>query len=201
MNNDLSDSHVRRRSNESIQVSTYQGRDQVRFDKIIVMAICFLALGWGLGAEKDGVKIGVVDLDQAVGATEEGKSAREELERKKREAELELQPMIERYQEITTEYQQKRVVLSPEKLRELELDITDLQSRLELKQTEVQNRLRVNFERLVGPMREKLAKVVADAGREEGFSLILMRNMPGIMYTRESLDITDLIIKKFNEEE
>jgi Skp family chaperone for outer membrane proteins len=50
-------------------------------------------------------------------------------------------------------------------------------------------------------MREKLAKVVADAGREEGFSLILMRNMPGIMYTRESLDITDLIIKKFNEEE
>lgn len=173
----------------------------MRFDKIIAIAVCTLALGWGLGAAKDSFKVGVVDLDQAVGATEEGKTAREELEKKKREAELELQPMIERYQQLTTEYQQKRVVLSPEKLRELELDITDLQSRLELKQTEVQNRLRVDFERLVGPMREKLSKVVNDVGREEGFSLILMRNMPGMMYAREALDITDLIIKKFNAED
>jgi len=173
----------------------------VRVNKAIVIAIAFLAFGWGLGADKDhGVKIGIVDLDQAVGATVEGKAAREELERKKREAELELQPMIERYQQLTDEYQKKRVVLSPDKLREMELDITELQSRLELKQSEVQSRLRVDFERLVGPMREKLAKVVGDIGREEGFSLIMMRNMPGIMYAREALDITDLVIKKFNEE-
>jgi len=171
----------------------------VRVNKVIVIVVAFLALGWGLGAEKDGVKIGIVDLDQAVGATEEGKAARDELERKKREAELELQPMIERYQELVDEYQKKRVVLSPEKLRAMELDITELESRLKLKQEEVQNRLRVDFERLVGPMREKLVKVVSDVGREEGFSLIMMRNMPGIMYAREALDVTDIVIKKFDE--
>jgi len=172
----------------------------VRVNKAIVVAIAFLAFGWGLGAEHDGVKIGIVDLDQAVGATEEGKAAREELERKKRAAELELQPMIERYQELTTEYQKKRVVLSPDKLREMELDITELQSRLESKQSEVQNQLRVDFERLVGPMRDKLARIVGEVGRDQGFSIIMMRNMPGIMYTREALDITDIVIEKFNEE-
>lgn len=171
----------------------------MRVNKVIVIIVAFLALGWGLGAEKDGVKIGIVDLDQAVGATEEGKAARDELERKKREAELELQPMIERYQELADEYQKKRVVLSPEKLRAMELDITELESRLKLKQEEVQNRLRVDFERLVGPLREKLVKVVSDVGREEGFSLIMMRNMPGIMYAREALDVTDIVIKKFDE--
>ena len=170
----------------------------MRLDKVIVIALALLVLGWGLGADDKGLRIGIVDLDQAVGATAEGKAAREELERKKREAELELQPMIERYQQLTDEYQKKRVVLSPDKLREMELDITELQSRLELKQQEVQQRLRVDFERLVGPMREKLVKVVDDIGREEGYSLILMRNMPGVMYTREALDITDLVIKKFN---
>ena len=171
----------------------------MRVNKVIVIVVAFLALGWGLGAEKDGVKIGIVDLDQAVGATEEGKAARDELERKKREAELELQPMIERYQELVDEYQKKRVVLSPEKLRAMELDITELESRLKLKQEEVQNRRRVDFERLVGPMREKLVKVVSAVGREEGFSLIMMRNMPGIMYAREALDVTDIVIKKFDE--
>ena len=82
----------------------------------------------------------------------------------------------------------------------MELDITELQSQLELKQEEFQNRMKVDFERLIGPMREKLQKVVSDVGREEGFSLIVVRSMPGIMYARESLDITDLVIKKFNAE-
>ena len=177
------------------------GRIRVSFNKTIVIVIAFLALGWGLGAEKDGgTKIGIVDLDQAVGSTDEGKAAREELERKQREAELEIQPMIERYQTLAEEYQKKRPVLSPEKLRAMELDLTELQSQLELKQEEFQNRMKVDFERLIGPMREKLQKVVSDVGREEGFSLIVVRSMPGIMYARESLDITDLVIKKFNAE-
>jgi outer membrane protein len=178
----------------------FDGRTNVRLDKLIVIVIAMLALGWGLGASDNGVKIGIVDLDHAVGATTEGKTAREELERKKREAEAELNPMIERYQQLTTEYQQKRVVLSPEKLRSMELDITELQGRLELKQSEVQTRLRVDFERLVGPLREKLGKVVNEVGREGGFSLIMMRNMPGIMYAREALDITDLVIQKVDAE-
>jgi Skp family chaperone for outer membrane proteins len=171
----------------------------MRTNKAIVIIIAVLALGWGLGASDKGVKIGVVDLDQAVGATDEGKHAREELEKKKREAEMELQPMVARYQELAEEYQKKQVVLSPGKLRDIQLDLTELQNRIEFKQNEVQTRLRVDFERLVGPLRDKLAKVVSDIGREETFSLILMRNMPGMMYTREALDITDLVIKKFNE--
>ena len=175
------------------------GRIQVSLNKTIVIVIAFLALGWGLGAEKDGsTKIGIVDLDQAVGSTDEGKAAREELERKQREAELEIQPMIERYQTLAEEYQKKRPVLSPEKLRAMELDLTELQSQLELKQEEFQNRMKVDFERLIGPMREKLQKVVSEVGREEGFSIIMVRSMPGVMYARESLDITDLVVKKFN---
>jgi hypothetical protein len=30
--------------------------------------------------------------------------------------------------------------------------------------------------------------------------MIMMRNMPGIMYSKETLDITELVIKKFDEE-
>ena len=173
----------------------------MRFDKIIAIAICFWALGWGLGAENNGLKIAFVDFEQAVGSTTEGKFLREELERKKRDAELEMQPMMDRYQELAAEFQQKRLVLSPDKLRELQLDMTDLQSRLELKNTDFQNRQRVDIERLMGPMQKKFAKAVTDVGRDEGFSMILLRNMPGVIYSREALDITDRIIEKINKED
>ena len=163
-------------------------------NKTIVIIIAFLALGLGMGATDQPVKIGIVDIDHAMGATEAGKSAKDELEQKRREAELELQPMISRYQELADEYQKKRVVLSDEKRREMEVDITELQNRIELKQSEAQTRLRMEFERLFAPLQQQLDKAVAQVGREGGFSLILVRGQPPILYSREALDVTDLII-------
>jgi len=173
----------------------------VNFNKAMVIAIAVLALGWGLAAEDQAVKIGIVDIDQAIGASGAGKAAREELDQKKREAELELQPMVERYQELAGEYQKKRVVLSDEKRREMEVDITELQNRIELKQSEAQTRLRMDFERLITPLQQQLDKAVAKVGRDGGYSLILVRGQPPILYSREALDITDLVIAQVEKGE
>ena len=170
-------------------------------NKWMAVFISVLVLGFGLGADTEGTKIGVVDPEQAIGSTEEGKAARDEIERKMREAELDAQPMIERYQALADDYQKKRVVLSPEKLREMELDITELQNQIKLKESELQNRLQLDQQRLVGPLMEKLASIVNEIGREQGFSLILVRGAPGVIYYKEALDITDVVIERFNKED
>jgi hypothetical protein len=36
-------------------------------------------------------------------------------------------------------------------------------------------------------------------GKTQGFTLILRRGTPGVLYTREALDVTDLIIKRYNQ--
>ncbi len=76
----------------------------------------------------------------------------------------------------------------------MELDITELQNRIELKQSEAQTRLRMDFERLFAPLQERLDQAVSKVGRDGGFSLILVRGQPPIIYSREALDVTDLII-------
>jgi outer membrane protein len=173
----------------------------VSLNKAIVIAIAVLVLGWGLGAEEHSAKIGIVDIDQAIGATGAGQAAKEELDQKKREAELELQPMVQRYQELAEEYQKKRVVLSDEKRREMELDITELGKRIELKQQEAQARLQMDFERLITPLQQRLDKAVGKVGRDGGYSLILVRGQPPILYSREALDITDLVIAQVEKGE
>jgi hypothetical protein len=35
-------------------------------------------------------------------------------------------------------------------------------------------------------------------GRENGYSAIMRMDGPGLVYTREALDITDLVVKTFN---
>ena len=168
-------------------------------NKTLVALLTAIVLGWGLGASDGDVKLGVVDLDQAVTSTDEGRKARDEFERKKREAEAKLQPLHERAQEMLKEFEAKRFVLSEDALYQKQLDLAEIRNEIESKRREIQGQLEVDRERLVGPLRTKLGSVVEDVGREEGFSLIIQRGAPGVMYSREALDITDLVIEKFNK--
>lgn len=156
------------------------------------------ALGWGLGAGDDTVKIGVVDMEQAISSTEEGRAAREELERKKRDAEAQLQPMYEQFKQMREEMESKQFVLSEDALRQKRLDLAELGNQIQNRQKELEGKLQIDGERLVGPLQKKLMSIVEDIGRKGGFTLIIARGTPGVMYTREALDITDLVVEKFN---
>jgi outer membrane protein len=157
------------------------------------------ALGWGLGAGDEPIKIGVVDMEQAISSTEEGRAAREEMERKKRDAEAQLQPMYDQFKTLRDEMEAKQFVLSEDALHQKRLDLAELGNQIQTKQKELEGKLQIDGERLVGPLQKKLMNIVEDIGRKNGFTLILARGTPGVMYSREALDITDLVIKHFNQ--
>lgn len=148
------------------------------------------------GAEE---KIGVVDIDQALNSTEEGKAAREELSRKQREAQGKLEPMVERFKEMQEELKSKRFVLSEEALYQKQLDLVELKTEIDNRAKELEDKFKVDKERLEGPLRKKLISIVEEIGKEKGFSLILARGAGGMLYNREALDITDMVIERFNK--
>jgi outer membrane protein len=171
----------------------------VSWRRPFVLAFAALALLIGLGAADEPVKIGTVDMELAITSTDEGKRINDEMKRKQRDAEGKLQPMIDRYQEAAKELDSKRFVLSDEALREKQLDLLEQRNSIEASQQEAKRKLEIDLERMIGPMRKKMGEIVEEIGREGGFSLIMVRSMPGLMYTREALDITDLVIERFNK--
>ena len=166
-------------------------------------ALVLLGLGallvWGTAADKGTIKIGVVDIDQAFNSTDEGKAAREELARKKREAEAQVQPMIERYKGLEEDLQAKRFVLSDEALFQKQLDLVEMRNQIQSKYKEIEGQMKVDQKRLEGPLIAKLGEIIEDIGKNQGFTLILRRGAPGFLYTREALDVTDLVIEKYNQ--
>ena len=162
-----------------------------------------LALGLCLAAASAGAEdtqIGIVDIQQAITATDEGKAAREELERKVREAEAQIQPLIDQLKVMFQEVEAKQFVLSEDAMRKKQLEVAELRNKIENRKREVEGQLEVDRERLIGPLREKLNSIILDIGRKEGFALILQRGTPGVMYSREALDITDKVIAAFNQQ-
>jgi len=163
----------------------------------VLLAAIVLLLG--TGAQDEGVKVGIVDIEQALNATDEGKAAREELSRKQREADSEVQPLVERYKELQEEMKGKRYVLSDEALFAKQADLLELQNKIDNKIKELQGQLKIDQGRLEAPLVTKLRSIVEAIGKDEGFTMILNRGTPGLLYTREALDITDKVIERFNK--
>jgi outer membrane protein len=153
----------------------------------------------GSAQAQEAAKIAVVDLDQAINATDQGKKARDELQKKRKEAEAQLKPMIERGRALAEELQSKRFVLSEEALYQKQLELAEIQNDVRAKGAELEGQFKIDYERLVGPLRQKLLEIVSEIGKSEGYTLILERGTPGLVYSREALDITDVVIQRFNK--
>jgi outer membrane protein len=166
-------------------------------------AFVVLSLGallvWGTAAQDEAIKIGIVDIDQAISSTDEGKAAREEFARKQREAEQQMQPLMDRYKGVEEELKAKKFVLSEEALFQKQLDLAEMRNLIQNKIKELEGQLQVDQKRLEGPLTAKLVEIITDVGKTQGFTLILRRGTPGVLYTREALDVTDLIIQRYNQ--
>lgn len=156
-------------------------------------------LAWAGAVQAQEVKIGVVDIDQAVNATEQGKSARDELTKKRKAAEAQLKPLMEKGRALAEEIQSKRFVLSEEALYQKQLDLAEIQNDARARMSELEGQYKVDYERLVGPLRQKLIEIITEIGKSEGFTVILERNAPGLLYAKEALDVTDMVIQRFNK--
>jgi outer membrane protein len=170
----------------------------MKTQRILVLLGAAALLVWGTAAQDEPFKVGVVDIDQAISSTEEGKAAREEFARKQRDAEAKIQPMIEKYQQLEEDLKAKKFVLSDEALFQKQLDMIEMKNEIQARMKELEGQLQVDQRRLEQPLTAKLIDIIEKTGKEQGFTLILRRGTPGILYTREALDITDLIIQKYN---
>jgi outer membrane protein len=171
----------------------------MKVNRAIVLLGLAAILVWGTAAQDEPLKIGIVDIDLAINSTAEGKAAREELARKQREAEAALHPMIERMKEMQEDFQTKRFVISDEARFQRQLDLAEVQNEIESKVAELKGQLQVDEQRLKGPLLAKLGGIIEALGKENGFTMILRRGAPGLLYAREALDVTDLVIEKYNQ--
>ena len=172
----------------------------MRLHHLLVLIAAFGMLALGTGASDSGpVKIGVVDIDQAIGSTDGGKAAREEFARKQREAQARVQPLLDRYQGLEEEMKAKKFVLSDEALFQKQLDLVELRNEIQSKMKELEGQMKIDQKRLEGPLVAKLGAIIESIGKEGGFTMIIRRGTPGVLYTREALDITDMVIQKYNK--
>ncbi len=156
-------------------------------------------LSWTIAAEDQGMKIGVVDLQQAMLSTDEGKSALEELQRKAREAKQQVAPLEEQYFEKKNEFDSASKILSDESRFDRSVELAELRNQIESAAREWEGKMKIEENKLFQPIQKKMVEIIEDIGKEEGFTMIIARGAP-VIYSREALDITDMVVSRFNKQ-
>jgi outer membrane protein len=163
---------------------------------ISMLAVLFFA---SFAFAADGVKIGTVDLQKVVSMSGYGKAALAEVNKKGESLTEDFKKKEKELQELKSRIEREALVMSPEKRDEQERDfrikVGDLQS-LEKKYKKELQELNV---KLIGRIQTEVIDIVDDIGKKEGYVMILELREAGVMYVLESIDITDKIIKLYDE--
>ena len=120
--------------------------------------------------------------------------ARSEEKKKK-----ELEPRSVRCKKMQEEIEAQRFVLADDVIQERMIEFQSCQRDLERDFQAAKDEIAVQNRKLLAPLAKKLEEAVKEIGKSKGFDLVLDRSTPGVLYAPESLDITDLVVKRLNE--
>ena len=145
------------------------------------------------------LKIGIVDLFRALNESDEGKKATSELESLIKSKQAVLEEKGKKIEAMRGDLEKQSAVLSADakkaKEEEIERLIRDYQRLMSDSQAEVKKKEGELTEAILKELRQLINAVA----QEQGYSLMLERAEGLILYANKSIDITDNLIKKYND--
>jgi outer membrane protein len=168
------------------------GRCFVVFSALVVF--CFFS---GIASAADSIKIGYVDMQKLIDQSDEAKKVRSTLESMKASKEKELEKMVTTAKKLEEDLKKQINILSDDakktkvdELEKMDRDIrrfvSDSEAELAKKQREMENSI---LTELVG--------IIQKLGQEGDYTLILPSTV--ILYSSKGIDITDTVLKRYNE--
>jgi len=165
--------------------------------KILIMFTA--AFFFALSAQAAEMKIGYVDLNKALNESDEGKKAVKSLEELFRAKQAVVEEKRTELSKLNEDLQKQSSILNQDTIKEKQDERDrlgrDFQRMVKDAEEEVEKKRSAFMERIL----KDLSEIVSKTGEEEGYTAIFERVQGGIIYMPENLDITDTVIKKYNE--
>lgn len=143
-------------------------------------------------------KIAVIDVTRIMTESNRGKKALADIERAQAERATELQNMNTELTELQRRFQEGRLSLAEDRLLELQNEIEDKTRLFERAREDAQRAVTKRRTDDIQRVEQEVFPVINAVGEELGYSLIFNKFQSGLVFAEESVDITDLVIERFN---
>jgi outer membrane protein len=164
----------------------------------IFIGLFIMLTAFPVGASEPPLKIGILDLQRCIQQSEAGKKASKSLQEKSDRIKKDLTIKREDLKKNRDEFTKKSNVLSADAKRDKEKELLRKEEDFRDLVREKEDEMHKDEYSAMQPLLNELFEVTSKLAKEEGYTLILEAKS-GVVYFNKPIDITDKIIKLFNE--
>jgi len=167
--------------------------------KKLLSFVAALALATPMFAQSAPLRLAVIDVQKVLTQSTAGKAAYERLKKMQDERIARAQKMDEEIKNLENDLNTKKMSLSEDKITDITKQISDKKI--------AQQRYAQDADREVGEARDrelqaleaKIKPVIDALGKELGLAVIFNKFESGLVYASDAIDITDTVVKRFND--
>jgi outer membrane protein len=143
-------------------------------------------------------KIAVIEVERLLQESGRGQTAVQELTRLRDEMQARLQGQQEQLAALQKQYNDGRLTLAEDRLAEMEKQLEDMTIALQRSQDDANREMQKMQTEMFGEIEQAVLPIIAQVGREFGYTAIFNKFQGGLLYSADAADITNLIIERYN---
>ena len=167
--------------------------------KKFLVSVAVAALAAPMFAQTTPARVAVIDVNKVLTQSSSGKAAYDKLKKMQDDRMARAKSMTEEVQKLDSEIATKRISLSEDKLAEMQKSLADKRISMQRYAQDAEREIGEARDRELQALEGKIKPVIDAMGKEMGLAAIFNKFESGLVYASEAIDITDSVIKRFNE--
>jgi len=143
-------------------------------------------------------RVAVVDVQKVLSQSTAGKAAYEKLKKMQDDRIEKAKQMDEELRKLDADINTKKLSLSEDKLTELQKQLADKRISMQRYAQDADREIGEARDRELQALQVKIEPVINAIGKELGVALIFNKFESGLVYASDAVDITDMIVQRFN---
>lgn len=143
-------------------------------------------------------RVAVIDVQRLVLESAKGQAVLERLRNLTEQKQAEADAIQQEVRDLQAQVQAGRAALSEERLAELEKQLEDKIIEYQRFQDDAEREMQEEQAGAFAEIESEMMPIITQAGTELQYTLIFNKFSSGLLYAKEEVDITDLILKRYN---
>jgi len=165
---------------------------------LVSMAVAALAIP-ALAQSSAPARVAVIDVNKVLSSSTAGKTAAAKLKQLQEDKMARAQKLDDEIKTLDNDINTKKISLSEEKLADMTKQLSDKKIAMQRFAQDADRELGEARDRVMADLNQKIMPVVDQIGKEMGLAAIFNKFESGLIYASEAIDITDVVIKRFND--
>lgn len=167
--------------------------------KKFLVTVAVAALAAPMFAQNTPARVAVIDVQKVLTQSSAGKSAYDKLKKMQEDKLEKAKAMDEELRKLDTEINTKKISLSEDKLTDMQKQLADKRISMQRYAQDADREITEARDRELQALEAKIKPVIDALGKEMGLAAIFNKFESGLVYASEAIDVTDTVIKRFNE--